>query len=59
MTAAEVAQLLRVSKHSVYELSKERTRSGDRRQNPLPCVRINSLLRYRRSAVEAWIAGLE
>jgi predicted DNA-binding transcriptional regulator AlpA len=59
MTATEVAGLLKVSKHSVYELAKERTRSGDMREKPLPCVRIGSLVRFRRSAVEAWLAGLE
>jgi predicted DNA-binding transcriptional regulator AlpA len=58
MTVNEVAGLLKVSRHSVYELAKERTRSGDVREKPLPCVRIGSLVRFRRSAVEAWIESL-
>ncbi len=37
LTVEEVATLLRLSKSQVYELTKPRTRSGDVRENPIPC----------------------
>ena len=38
LTPDEVAALLKVKRSKVYELSTERTRSGDIRTNPLPSV---------------------
>jgi predicted DNA-binding transcriptional regulator AlpA len=58
MTVAEVAAWLRMSKGQVYELTKERTRSGDIRKDPLPVLRIGSSVRFRKSDVEAWIEKL-
>jgi predicted DNA-binding transcriptional regulator AlpA len=58
LTAAEVAALLRVSKRQVYELCKDRTHSGDVRDNPLPAIRFGSSVRFRKSDVEAWIDEL-
>ena len=58
LTANEVASLLKISKRQVYELTKERTQSGDIREHPLPCVRLGKLVRFRRSDVEAWIEKL-
>jgi predicted DNA-binding transcriptional regulator AlpA len=58
LTAAEVASLLRISKRHVFELAQPRTRSGDIRENPLPCVRLGKSVRFRRSDVEAWIEKL-
>lgn len=55
LTPVEVAALLKVSKSQVYELAKERYRSGDIRLAPLPSVRIGSLLRFSRSDVELWV----
>lgn len=58
MTVDEVAAMLKISKSSVYELTNERTRSGDIREHPLPVLRIGSSLRFRKSDVEAWIEKL-
>ncbi len=58
LTADEVASLLKISKRQVYELTKERTQSGDIREYPLPCVRLGKLVRFRRSDVEEWIEKL-
>jgi predicted DNA-binding transcriptional regulator AlpA len=58
LTVGEVAAMLRISKSKVYELTNERTRSGDVREAPLPCVRIGSSVRFRTSDVEAWIEKL-
>lgn len=58
LTASEVAALLRVSKWQVYEMSRERTRTGEVRSNPIPSLRIGASVRFRRSDVEAWIEKL-
>ncbi len=58
LTADEVATWLRVSKRHVYELSKQRTKSGDVRDNPLPCVRFGKSIRFNKAAVEAWFERL-
>lgn len=58
LTVAEVAAMLKFSKSQVYELAKACTRTGEVRENPLPCVRIGSSVRFRREDVEAWIETL-
>lgn len=58
MTADEVAALLKVSKWHVYELAQPRTKSGDVRKDPLPCIRLGKSVRFPRSDVEAWIEKL-
>jgi predicted DNA-binding transcriptional regulator AlpA len=54
----EVAVWLKISKDHVYELTKQRTRSGDVRENPLPCVRLGKSVRFSKDAVEAWVERL-
>ena len=58
LTADEVASLLKISKDHVYELAKARTKSGDMREAPLPCIRLGKSVRFRKSDVEAWIEKL-
>jgi predicted DNA-binding transcriptional regulator AlpA len=58
LTADEVAVLLKVSKRHVYELARQRTRSGDVRDHPLPCVRLGKSIRFNKAAVEEWIERL-
>jgi len=58
LTAEEVAALLRISKWHVYGLVKQRTKSGDVRENPLPCVRLGKSIRFSKAAVEGWIERL-
>lgn len=55
LTADEVASLLRISKDHVYELAKTRTKSGDMRDNPLPCVRLGKSVRFSKEAIETWV----
>jgi excisionase family DNA binding protein len=50
MTAAEVARLLSVPTSWVYAQS---------RAGAIPTVRCGRYCRYRRAAVEAWVASLE
>lgn len=59
LTAEEVATLLRLSKWQVYELAKERSRTGDMREFPLPSLRIGKAVRFNRQAVENWIERLQ
>ena len=50
MTAQEVALLLRVTPGWIYAAT---------RRNSLPHVRLGRYVRYRRSAIEAWMASVE
>jgi excisionase family DNA binding protein len=50
LTADEVADLLRVTRAWVYTETRARR---------IPHVRLGRYVRYRRSAVEAWVAQLE
>jgi len=53
LTVDEVAAILKVSRRSVYELTRERGQRGD---NPLPTVRLNGkTVRFDRADVMAWI----
>jgi predicted DNA-binding transcriptional regulator AlpA len=58
LKADEVAVLLKVSKWHVYELAKQRTKSGDVRDHPLPCVRLGKSIRFNKATVEEWIERL-
>ena len=40
MTVNEVAAWLRVSNWHVYELCKQRTKTADLREHPIPCIRL-------------------
>ena len=51
LTASDVAALLKISKRQVYELAKEK-------EDPIPSIRIRTSVRFRRSDVEGWLAGL-
>ena len=50
LTADEVATFLRVTRGWVY---------AETRARRIPHVRLGRYVRYRRSAVEAWVDGLE
>lgn len=58
LTVSELATLLKMSRSQVYELTKERTRSGDVRTNPIPVMRIGTAVRFRKEDVEAWLTKL-
>jgi excisionase family DNA binding protein len=51
LTAQEVAAMLRISPRQVYELAKES-------KNPIPTIRIRTSVRFRKSDVDGWVAGL-
>jgi excisionase family DNA binding protein len=50
LTADEVAALLHVTKSWVYDQT---------RQHRMPHVRLGRYVRYRRSAIDGWVASLE
>jgi len=50
LTAGEVAELIRVTRAWVY--------AGTRR-NAIPHLRLGRYVRYRRSAIEAWMRAVE
>ena len=61
LTAEEVAALLKISKRQVYELAKDWVGSKDKKRrndNPIPSVRILTSVRFRKSDIDGWIAGL-
>jgi len=57
LTISDLAAWLKLSKRSVYELTKQRTRA--RQSHPIPMIRINGHPRFVRSQVEAWILKLQ
>jgi predicted DNA-binding transcriptional regulator AlpA len=58
MKVEEVAALLRVSRWHIYELCKQRTKTGDVREHPIPCIRLGKSVRFNKEAVEEWIKRL-
>ena len=58
LTVTELAAMLKMSKRQIYEMTNTRTRTGSMRENPLPVLKINGNVRFRRSDIEAWIEKL-
>jgi hypothetical protein len=56
LTAVEVGEMLKLSKRSVYQLTCTRVRENQK--HPLPLIRINGNLRFRKPDVEAWLQQL-
>jgi excisionase family DNA binding protein len=56
LTAQEVADWLKMSKRQIYEMT--RTRGKVRADHPIPVVRINGNIRFRRSDIEAWLSRI-
>jgi excisionase family DNA binding protein len=57
MTVAEVAELLKCKKSSIYNLTRSRGRA--RFDNPIPVLRLPMGLRFRRSSVLTWLSSQE
>jgi excisionase family DNA binding protein len=58
LTVDELALLLKMNKRQVYEMTKTRTRSGAMREHPIPVLKINGNVRFRKSDIEDWIEKL-
>jgi excisionase family DNA binding protein len=52
LTIQQVADLLQFSKRQVYEMTRRR---GQGLAHPIPVLRINGNIRFRRRDIEAWI----
>lgn len=50
LTAGDVAELMRVTRSWVY---------AETRKNAMPHLRLGRYVRYRRSAIEAWMCTIE
>jgi predicted DNA-binding transcriptional regulator AlpA len=53
LTVEDLASWLKISKRSVYEMTRER--GQQRHEIPLPILRLPVGLRFRRSDIEAWL----
>lgn len=58
LTVDELAELLKMSKGQIYEMTKERTRTGSMKDHPLPALKINGNLRFLRKDVDSWLVRL-
>jgi predicted DNA-binding transcriptional regulator AlpA len=56
LNAQQVADMMLMSRRQIFELCRDRVRS--QQQFPIPCIRVNSNLRFVRSEVELWITKL-
>jgi predicted DNA-binding transcriptional regulator AlpA len=59
LTIDELATLLKMSKRQIYTMTETRTSSGAMKTNPLPVLKINGNLRFRRAAIDEWLLKLE
>ena len=57
LTVAEVADILKCKKSSIYNLTRHRGQA--RYDSPIPVLRLPMGLRFRRSSVLAWLKSLE
>ncbi len=55
LTVEEVATMLKMSKGQIYEMTKARTRTGSMKENPIPVMKINGNVRFRRVDVDKWL----
>jgi predicted DNA-binding transcriptional regulator AlpA len=56
LTIEQLGELLSMNKRQIYALTSARTRA--RMQTPLPLIRINGNVRFRKSDVELWLEQL-
>jgi excisionase family DNA binding protein len=58
LTITELAALLKMSKRQIYTMCETRTRNGAMKNHPLPVLKINGNLRFRKTDVDGWLARL-
>ena len=60
LTVEELAALLKMSRKQIYTMCEARTRTtGAMREHPLPALKINGNLRFRKAAIDEWLLKLE
>jgi predicted DNA-binding transcriptional regulator AlpA len=58
LTIDELAALLKMSKRQIYTMCETRTRKVPMKNHPLPVLKINGNLRFRKVDVDSWLARL-
>jgi len=58
LTIDELGALLKMSKRQIYTMCETRTRNGAMKNHPLPVLKINGNLRFRKVDVDSWLARL-
>jgi predicted DNA-binding transcriptional regulator AlpA len=58
LTVDELAALLKMSKKQIYTMCETRTRIGAMKNYPLPVMKINGNLRFRKASIDEWLARL-
>jgi predicted DNA-binding transcriptional regulator AlpA len=56
LTIAELATLLKMTKRQIYTMCETRTRNAS--LHPLPLLKINGNLRFRKADVDSWLMRL-
>ena len=55
LTIDELAALLKMTRRQIYTMCEIRTRNGAMKDHPLPVLKINGNLRFRKSDVDSWL----
>jgi predicted DNA-binding transcriptional regulator AlpA len=55
LTIDELAALLKMTRRQIYTMCETRTRNGAMKDHPLPVLKINGNLRFRKSDVDSWL----
>ena len=58
LTINELAALLKMTKRQIYTMCETRTRQGTMKDHPLPVLKINGNLRFRKADVDSWLLNL-
>jgi len=53
LTIDELAAILKMTRSQVYTMTRKRARA--RMEHPLPVLRINGNIRFRRTDIEEWL----
>lgn len=58
LTITELAPMLKMSERQIYTMCETRTRNGAMKDHPLPVLKINGNLRFRKADVDSWLTRL-
>jgi predicted DNA-binding transcriptional regulator AlpA len=59
LTVDELATLLKMTKRQIYTMTETRAQSGAMKAHPLPALKINGNLRFRKAPIDEWILKVE
>jgi predicted DNA-binding transcriptional regulator AlpA len=58
LTINELAALLKMTRRQIYTMCESRTRNGAMKDHPLPVLKINGNLRFRKAEIDSWLLRL-